>query len=147
MCENQCTSFFNLPCFLLFRCTDKIRNFFLILVLPIIIILVVVGGLFTGVFSLPCVLRVLGCITGIYLIIVIVRYFRNKKKKEEEKKEAEKKAKEEVSKQIKEKSYPYPPFNPQMFYNCPSPSPGKLECSPYVYPPTTEKQMLDCPEM
>jgi len=69
MCRTQCTNFFNLPCFLLFRCVSKIKRFFFLLVLPIIIIVVLFGGLFTGVFSLGCLLRILGCITGIYLII------------------------------------------------------------------------------
>ena len=83
MCRTQCTSFFNLPCFLLFRCTDKIKKFFFLLVVPVLIGVVVLGGCFTGVFSIPCFLRILGCITGIYLIICIVKCVRKRMKKEE----------------------------------------------------------------
>ena len=81
MCRTQCTSFFNLPCFLLFRCTDKIKKFLFLLALPVIIFVVLLGGCFTGVFSLPCVIRVIGCLTGIYLVIFIVRRVRKNKKK------------------------------------------------------------------
>jgi ABC-type transport system involved in cytochrome bd biosynthesis fused ATPase/permease subunit len=81
----------------LFRCTDKIKKFFLLLVLPIVVVFVLVGGCFTGVFSLPCCLRCLGCITGIYLVIWIVRCVRKRQKKEEVQAEAMDKARAEVA--------------------------------------------------
>ena len=104
MCENQCTSFFNLPCFLLFRCSDKIKKFFLLLVAPIFVVIILFVGFFSGLFNISCFCKFLGTITGIYPIILIVSCVRKKNKAEEMKEEALKQARaelEKISKHIK----------------------------------------------
>lgn len=58
------------------------------LVLPIVVVVVLLGGCFTGVFSLGCCLRLLGCITGVYLVICIVKCVRKGAKKHEMKEQA-----------------------------------------------------------
>jgi len=110
MCRTQCTSFYNLPCFLLFRCTDKIKKFFLMIVIPVIVFIVILGGCFSGVFSIGCFLRILGCITGIYLIMCIVKSCNKKKEKEEMKDKALEEARAEIAaEQIKKE----PTIQPQ----------------------------------
>jgi hypothetical protein len=73
MCESECTSFFNLPCFLIFRCTDKIRNFCLAIVLPIVVIIVVVIGCNTGLLTFPCCCRAAMLLTGITCILYLIK--------------------------------------------------------------------------
>jgi len=72
MCDNECTSFFNLPCFVLFGCTTKLRNFFLILVLPLFVVIIIICGCCTGLFNVSCFIKFLGIISGIYIIILIM---------------------------------------------------------------------------
>jgi hypothetical protein len=89
MCESQCTSFFNLPCFLLFRCTDKIRNFCLAIVLPIVIIIITAIGCSTGLFSFPCCCKAIMCLTGLTCLFWVFKL--KKEKAEEEAKEGKEK--------------------------------------------------------
>ena len=104
MCRTQCTAFYNLPCFLLFRCTDKIKKFFFMLVLPIVVVVVVMAGCFTGIFSIPCFLRILGCISGIYLVMAIVKCIRKKQEKEEIREKAMEEGREQAKVEAKEEA-------------------------------------------
>ena len=139
MCRSTCTNFFNLPCFLIFRCTAKIKRFFFLLVLPILIIVVIFGGLFSGVFSLGCLLRVIGCITGIYLVVCIVKCVMRKfdkdnvKEKAMEKARAEYEAKEAVAKEKEIKRDQFMYENPENPYDC-----VRIE----EHEPVTEKRMV-----
>jgi hypothetical protein len=91
MCETQCTSFFNLPCFLLFRCTTKIRNFCLAILLPIFIVIITVVGCSTGLFNFPCCCKAIMCLTGLTCLFWVFKL--KKEKAEKEEKEMEEKAK------------------------------------------------------
>jgi hypothetical protein len=91
MCESQCTSFFNLPCFLLFRCSDKIKRFCLAILLPIVLFIVLFIGCNTGLINFPCLCKLLQCITGITCIIWCIN--RRRQKQEEEREQQVKKDK------------------------------------------------------
>lgn len=83
MCESQCTSFFNLPCFVLFRCNEKIKKFFLAIVLPILIVILMCLGCSVGLFTPRCFCKAFMIISGLSCIIWLIE--RNQKKQKEEK--------------------------------------------------------------
>ena len=87
MCHEQCTSFYNLPCFLLFRCTSKIKKFFLILILPIVFVIVMAVGCYTGLIDLECMCNAFMLISGITLIKWLLKKRRNEREGEEDRDE------------------------------------------------------------
>lgn len=66
--------------------------------MPILVVILLIVGFVTGLFNIPCFCKFLGIITGIYIIILIIRC-RNKEKEEEKiKEEAYKQARAEIEK-------------------------------------------------
>ena len=85
MCRQECTAFYNVPCFLLFRCTDKLKRFFIILVTPIILFVLLFCGCSTGIIDLKCLYKALLYVTGIKLAIWLCKRCCCKKEDDENK--------------------------------------------------------------
>ena len=72
LCDYKCKSIFNFPCFLLFACNIHIRNFILMFVLPLFMVLLTGICCGKGLWSFGCWFRYLRVFLGINFIIWVI---------------------------------------------------------------------------
>jgi ElaB/YqjD/DUF883 family membrane-anchored ribosome-binding protein len=85
MCEKECVPFYNIPCFVIFGCKQKLKFFGLIVVLCVGGLVLLCCLMSTGIINILCILKVLGMVTGIYPLFKLVKYCCMKKKDEKDK--------------------------------------------------------------
>lgn len=72
-CDYKCTSFFNLPCFILFGCNIQIRNFVLAFSVPIFALALTGLCCGKGIWTFSCWLKYLALITGVRAMIWAIK--------------------------------------------------------------------------
>ena len=90
-CDYKCQTFYNFPCFIVFGCNIQIRNFFLLIIFPLVMLVMVGICCGRGLWTFSCWFRYLVVVSGISLFIWVVRRcVEGQKNREKIRKEKEK---------------------------------------------------------
>jgi len=72
-CNYKCPNFYSLPCFLLFGCNIHLRNFILIILIPLLFLIFVGLCCGKGIWTFRCWARYIALFTGIVFWIWLVK--------------------------------------------------------------------------